>query len=361
MATVPRTLVGRDADAYFEDEPETFRALADTVAASVESEIDPSSFQTPNERFNGEWAMGTHQMTALGLSQVVSAQPHLRARYLPAINGAVERLLRADTYQFARAAWQHGPFDDLEHGEGHAYLGYVALALGSLRELDPDTEHAAMHDRLIDALVRRMQAHPLGVVQTYPGEAYPCDLAAIVGAVALHARLTGVDRRHLLTHMARVFRTHFIDADSGYVVQSLRSDSTPLDAPRASGTALAAYFWSFADPMLEPSVADELDRVLLDRGLVTHFGFGGVMEYAPGHEGTGDIDSGPVVHGVSVSGTGFALAAARRQRDTDAFAALYRTAALFGVPIEDDEQTHFLTGGPLGNAIMLAMLTARRS
>lgn len=88
-ATVPRTLVGRDGGAYFADDRETFRALADTVAATADRGVSDVSFHTSSARFNGEWALGTHQMTALGLSQVVAARPELRAHYLPAIERSV--------------------------------------------------------------------------------------------------------------------------------------------------------------------------------------------------------------------------------------------------------------------------------
>jgi hypothetical protein len=356
-AIVPRHLVGRDAHAWFTDDRETLEALADTVASASTVVVTASAFHTGNARFDGEWAMGTHQMSALGLAQVALAHPELRTRYLPAIDASVARLLDDATFAFATDAWGQGPWASLADDHGHGYLGYVALALGSLRELDPDTIHAAAHDRLVDALVRRIEAQPLGIVQTYPGEAYPCDIAAIVGAIGQHARITGRDRSALVGRMAAVYRGHWIDRDSGYLVQSLRVDGTALDAPRASGTALAAYFWSFADR----SLAAELDTALLDVGAASLFGFGGIREYAPGHVGSGDIDSGPVLLGVSVSATGFSLAAARRQGDAARFEQLVRTAALFGIPVAQAGRRRFVTGGPLGNAIMLAMLTARRS
>lgn len=357
-AVVPRHLVGRDADAWFTDDAAVARALADSVEASLVDPVTPAAFHTGSRRFDGEWAMGTHQMATLGLVQVALAHPELRERYAPAIELALAPLLDDHTFGFAADAWGAGPWESLSSDRGLGYLGYVALALGSLRELDPTTDHAATHDRLIDALVRRIEAHPLGVVETYPGEAYPCDIAAIVGAIAQHGRITGRDRTALVEHMAAVYRTRWIDPDSGYLVQSLRvADARPLDAPRGSGTALAAYFWSFADPTL----ATELDRAVLEAGGASLLGFGAIREYAPGHAGTGDIDSGPVVHGMSVSATGFSLAAARRQGDHARFAALYRTAALFGLPLMGDGRLRFVAGGPLGNAIMLAMLTARRS
>jgi hypothetical protein len=67
-----------------------------------------------------------------------------------------------------------------------------------------------------------------------------------------------------------------------------------------------------------------------------------------------------VVLGVGVSPTGFSIAAARRIDDRDWHARLVATATLFGAPIASDDRLQFVSGGPIGDAIMFAMLTAPR-
>jgi hypothetical protein len=95
-------------------------------------------------------------------------------------------------------------------------------------------------------------------------------------------------------------------------------------------------------------------------------GFGGIREHPPGTiGGSGDIDSGPVPLGGSVSATGFGIAAARIAGDRNATLALSRTAWLFGVPVDraaDDGAAAraWLSGGPLASALLVAMLTAER-
>ncbi len=353
-AVVPRALVGREADALFDGDRDAQDGLARAVAAYVTRDVGEGSFHTGSKRFDGEWALVTHQMAALGLAQVIAAHPELRARYLPALRRAVDDLFRPATWAFAREAWGHDPLESLDTDEGHAYLGYVALAMGALRSVDPSTPHAALHDRIVAALARRLERSPDGVIETYPGEAYPADIASVVGAVGQHAGLTGTDRRALLARMVRVYRERFTHRPSGYLAQSVGHGGQ--GDPRGSGTALAAYFLSFADAGLARELAGALART----GHVSFAGFGAVREYAPGAAGRGDIDSGPVLLGVSVSATGFALAAARQSGDRDRYRALYRTAALFGVPVARDGGWRFVTGGPLGNAILLATLTARR-
>jgi hypothetical protein len=92
---------------------------------------------------------------------------------------------------------------------------------------------------------------------------------------------------------------------------------------------------------------------------VNVFGFGGVREYARGMNGQGDVNAGPIVFGVSVGATGFGLGAARANGDREGFRALYRSTSLFGAPTSLDHRMAFAMGGFLGNALLLAMLTAR--
>jgi len=61
-----------------------------------------------------------------------------------------------------------------------------------------------------------------------------------------------------------------------------------------------------------------------------------------------------------VGATGFGLGAARAHGDADLFRELYRSAYLVGVPVARGGKTSFAAGGTLGNALLLAMLTANR-
>jgi len=86
-------------------------------------------------------------------------------------------------------------------------------------------------------------------------------------------------------------------------------------------------------------------------------GFGYINEYPDDAHGPGDVDSGPLIFSISPSGCAFSLAAARAFDDRDAFVRLYRTAHLMGTPVDVSGRRTYVTGGPLGNAILLAMLT----
>jgi len=351
-AFVPRLLSGDGAAGLWRGD-ESQLELGRDVARRALSRVDAASFHTGSARFDGEWAFGTHLMSTLGLGQAVLAHPAERASFVPAMERSVLRLLAPETNAFGTAAWGRPGLGDLARGHGHGYLGYANLALSMLRLIDERTRSAPLGDELTEALARRLEAAPHGLFETYPGETYPPDMAMVAGSIALHDCAVGRPPRAFMPAWRAAFR-RYIDPRSGLLYQAAdaRSGET-IGAPRGSGTALAAYATSFVDRALSRQLFDGLSRQAL-----TVLGFGMVREYPTGYEGEGDIDSGPVLFGLGVSATGFALSGARLHGDERLFTALYRTADLFGVPLADAGTRHFMSGGPLGNAILLAMTGA---
>ncbi len=360
LALLPRWLCGAQANALFDDDSVAQRALARGVIHQLrqqqQQQQDTLFYHTGHARFDGQSAIAVYQMTLLGLGQMVLRRPALRARYLPIMRQAANRLVDPHTLVYAAQRYgQHGVVG-MAPGAGHAYLGYINLGLGMLRMVDPDTPHAALHDRLTQQLKQRLAASPQGLIDTYPGECWPPDVAAVAGSIGLHGAATGSDHHHMLNTWARRFRRCAVDP-SGYLVQRITSGGCqPLDAPRGSGTALAAYFISFSHHEL----SQQLYHALREHGTQRLFGFAAINEYAPGYAGGGDINAGPIIMGLSVGATGFGLGAAKVRGDRNTFTQLLRTTTLFGLPAQVGLGRGYAAGGALGNALLLAMLTAAK-
>jgi hypothetical protein len=352
VVVVPRHLCGGMPQAFFDDDTDDPVALARGVAHHLEAGPTPADFSTGAALFDAEWAFGSHVMGVLGLAQVIRQRPQTRDALLPALRIGSRRLLDPALRKFGTEAWGDDGLSAQSEGD-HAYLGYAALALSVARTVDPAPSWT--DDALLARLTERVLASPTGMIETYPGEAYPVDVSSIVGAAAVLARHQKRPTPPVVAHYVGELRRRYLD-EHGYLVQAVDArDGQPFSRGRASGTALAAYFVGFADAPLQA----DLYRAL-DAHTGTFFGFHGVHEYADGRDGRGDVDSGPVPLGISVSGTGFMIASARAQGDRDRFVGLARTAMLFGMPSQQAGRLRFASGGPLGDAILLAMLTAER-
>ena len=375
LATIPHRLCERDAAAYYDGDPERVSALAASVAHWTGEELAPSSFATGSTRFDGEWLFGTYMMAAMGFGQVALASDDRttlprRAESIARMERCLDAMLSPAARVFDRDAWSLDALASIDappgssRDRGHvAYLGYAGLALGLHRLVAGSSRFDATHDAIVAALERRFMASPTGFVETYPGEVYPVDNTAALGALALHAKALrgGRDSTPGLARGLDAVRTRGVQHGTGLLAQSASaSTGGPRDPGRGSGTALASYFLAYADPALSASLYRAVHRELFR----TIVGFGAILEHPSSCDscaGRVDIDSGPVFAGFGVSATGFAIGASRANDDRDAFTSLYATAHLFGAPYDDEKARTFATGGPLGDAILFAMLTAPRT
>ncbi len=351
------------ADAWQTSDSRAALALSEVVDDAITAGPDasnpgPLGIAPGNEHFTGEWWFGADVMAAAGHGNLALQHPEQRAILAERCSRAVDAAISPTAWGFDTARWGDAALahlDDDRHD--HAVLGYLGVAMGLERLADPDNRHAALHDRVIAALSRRLQAGP--ILETYPGEAYPVDHSASLAAIALHADATGQPRPAWLQAHIDDWASRYVD-DRGLVVQAASSATgAPRSRTRGSGSALAAWFLGYADPALAARISEGIHDELGD----TVLGLGVVREYAPadcggGQACHGDIDSGPLILGASIAATGFSLGAARRLGDDAWFRALWATTRTFGQPLPGGG---FATGGPLGDAIMLAMLTTPRS
>ncbi len=357
-----------DAGMWLAGDLEPALALSDAVASDLHAGTlagsGPLGLSPQSPRFDGEWRFGTYAMAAVGHAQVGLRHPSLAPLMAQRTAEAIDVLLESESWRFDESVWGDQALLHLDQDtvggrrHEHAVLGYLGVALGLERRLSPDGPHAALHDRLVAALTRRLaDRHSAGVpiLETYPGEGYPVDHAAVLAAISLHAAATGQPEPAWLDAHIDAWARAFLD-ERGLLVQIVDPvTGEPLQPGRGSGSALAAWFLGFSRPALSARLSAAIREELGD----SIFGMGVVREYAPatcaaGHPCRGDVDSGPLIMGASISATGFSLGSALRLGDAVWLESLWRTASTFGQPGADGA---FAAGGSLGNAIMLAMLT----
>jgi hypothetical protein len=348
---LPAPLLRTGAHTWIDPSSDAGPDLAASLDARLRRGVQSDGFGTGAPVIDGEWLLASYAFAAVGYAQVGARHPETREANIARANFAVEQLMLPEVRRFDTALWGDDMLSCLhQDAHDHVVLGYLALGLGGARLLDPNMPRAALHDEVIATLERRLARGQGALLETYPGRAWPVDNASMYAAIGLHARATGRPVPAAVSRRIARWETDFVD-DDGLLIQSVRPDSgAPTDTVRGSGTSLAAWLMGF----VAPDTAGRLARGTRDTLGDTFLGLGVVREYRPGVDGRGDVDSGPLVLGYSISGTGFALGAARQIGDRDWAAELWSTTRLFGVPWR---RSGFLTGGPLGNALLLAFLT----
>jgi hypothetical protein len=357
VSFLPYFWCARHARDWFDGDKARQEELAKGVAHWLEEGVTRSSFDTGSQQFNGEWLFGTYMMAGMGYGQMILQHPESRDTYLPLMERCLDRLLSEDVKAFDVAMWGDDPIDSLSRDSHHAaYLGYMNLLLSLHRQIAPESRFADLNDRITATLRKRVASSAIRLIESYPGEVYPVDNCMVIGSIGLHARATGQACDAFLSSWSTYAREHYVDKETGLLYQCVFSvDGRPIDFPRGSGTALGLYGLSFADPVfareLYQAMETELDRRV--------FLFGVAREYPANIRGErGDIDSGPVVLGYGMSATGFLISGSRIHGDYQRYRELFATAYGWGAPYRHAGRLNFVTGGPLGDAIMFAMLTA---
>lgn len=334
-------ITGRDA-ARIDEDASPVRALARTVAERAHTGTGPVGPGSP--RFDGEWRTVTCAFGALGLAQTAEAHPEDAQALKAAARTCLQALQTPEARGFARTPWGVDGGADLAHDGGHAWLAYEALALAvSHRAFPEDAWIAERHAAVHAALVRRLAVHTPATLQTYPGETYPPDQAVLLAAVELGG--------HDATAWRQAWWEASVDPRTGLLIQR-RDPATgaAADSARGSGTLLAAWALGLAG-LPEGESLWEASREHLYTELV---GYAAIREVPSGAPARMDVDSGPVVLGLGLSASGFALGASRTQGDLAAFRRLHRLAWLVGAPAERGGHRRFVTGGAVGDALLLA-------
>ena len=210
----------------------------------------------------------------------------------------IERLadvaLQQSTRAFDTRRYGTDALATLSGDEGHVgYLGHLMLVLGAECALG-SSRHRGQADAVAHALRRRFLAAPFGLVDTYPGEQWIPDNAAALAGVELYARCRGQPS------IAFVGRRWPKDREG-------RLMFTRLAQPRGSGAGWNSIYL----PLIDADFAiEQYARARASFEVQLPFGLAAFREFPRGVDGSGDVDSGPLIFGLSPSGTGFAIAGA---------------------------------------------------
>ena len=205
-----------------------------------------------------------------------------------------------------------GAGDPLPHGA--FYHGWRLLLLVDRAALTGDPAQRAEVETEARRILTALQADPLPA--SYPGRAWPCD---VVVALAAAHRAAGLVE---LPGLPAVTRQWFAAVETHRDPSGLLIHRRGGDVARGSSQAIIQAFL----PDIDPVRAAREWRVFKEQFVVSELGLVGVREYPRGVADDGDVDSGPLVAGVSASASAVTLAAARRNGDLELAKVLDRWA-----------------------------------
>lgn len=322
---------------------------ANSRLAYLSKRIDADDFPgfAPGEPFHGEWKLMSLSWTATATTNLAFRDPTTRGERAAQLERWAARILAPDMRDYETQQWGTDAFDTLDRAEGHAgYLGHVALTLDAACLLGAKRDES-LHARIIESLARRIGASPQGLIETYPNEIYVADNVVVMAGIAQYDACVGEPlHAELIRDWVEKLRTNWVDPHTGVLVFA------PGQPSRGSGAAWNSFYLPFIDEALAAEQSREMWATFGDAALGGWLV--GIREWPEGEGGGGDVDSGPLIMGISPSATGFALGDLTL-RGVERKGVL-RIAELTGITLGG----RYVTAPLVGDAIVLAARTATR-
>ncbi|MEV6426572.1 hypothetical protein [Nocardia sp. NPDC051463] len=179
----------------------------------------------------------------------------------------------------------------------------------------------------------------------YPGQAWPVDNVVAVAALRLHDRIVGSRFEPVIAQWLTSVRAQ-LDPATGL----LPHRTIPVkEGARGSSQAVIQRFLPEIDAVWATQQYSAFRRLFVD----TPLGLPGVREYPHGHNGAGDVDSGPLILGASASATVVTIGAARAHGDQTLAGPITGLGESLGIPVTLGDSKRYAFGAlPIGDAFL---------
>ncbi|WP_405094385.1 hypothetical protein [Micromonospora sp. NBC_01412] len=278
--------------------------------------------------------------------------------------GRREPALREARWALARLESPAGtaPFDPgLTPAYGIFWQGWTNWLRGGVLALQPadrrDPAEAARFAEASVAVGAAFDGSASPYLAAYPGQAWPVDSTVAIASLRLHDALLPPRFAGTVTRWLDGVRQR-LDPGTGLLPHRVDlATGAPAEVARATSQSVVQRFLVDVDP----AFAREQYLRFRDRFVATPLGLGpAVREYPHGMDGPGDVDSGPLLLGVSLSATVVTLGAAQSQGDAALAGALANYGDLVGLPVDTPWTRRYAFGVlPVGDAFLAWSKTAR--
>lgn len=308
-----------------------------------------------------EGAFFTNVLYGLAWVEIGRRRPEGSAERAAALAEARWALARLD------APASRAPFaPELDPPFGVFYIGWSNWLRGGALLLEPKdrrdpTDLARFQDECA-TLAAAFDRSPTPFLPAYPGQAWPVDSVVGIATLRLHDQLLEPRYGSMITRWLEEARA-LIDPATGLLPHRVDPENgAVLQGTRGSSQSIIARFLVEIDPVW----GREQYALFREQFVAAPFSLPGVREYPAGALGGSDVDSGPLVAGLSASATVVTLGAAQVHGDQalagDLLNAIEFVGSTFslGTAVGLDGSKRYVFGLlPVGDAFLAWSKTAR--
>ena len=312
------------------------------------------------EHYQGEWAIYSTSMLSAALVNTAILYPETREEAVEKIDSLIRITMSPELRRYDASSWGEDPLETLGGDKSHiSYISLLAWMVSGYKTIGGGGKFDALFDALCRAMARRIMDSPDINLQTFPGTyIYVPDMLVAIVALANYARLNGGRYQEVVDTWLANMKANHIDPATGLIKSFAPDGETWVgDQPvLGSYSALSVYYLTFVD---EDFARDQYE--LLKKTFLKKRPFAGFREHVKGTKGPLYLmDSGPVILGLSPTGTAFGIGGATYFQDWSLRKRFLRSGEMAGFTVSSKRSRHYLLGDyvPVGEAITLAMRTA---
>ncbi|MEV0682870.1 hypothetical protein AB0I35_03290 [Nocardia sp. NPDC050378] len=314
------------------------RAALDDGADTAAQQQFPEGHLFSNALYGLAWVQAAH------------AEPGLRPQAVRESRWALARLESEE----GRAVFS----PKLQPAHGIFWAGWTNWLRGAILSLDSsDSAQVQRFSEHSQEIAQAFAASDTPFLQAYRGQAWPVDSTVAIASLRLHDKLFGARHSAVIERWSEQARTR-LDPATGLLPHQVSAvDGSTASGSRATSQTVIHRFL----PDIDPEFAASQYSLYRDQFLTYPAGFGPALrEYPHGVDGNGDVDSGPLIAGISLSATVVAQGAARVNGDDALARALAAEGELLGLPIDLPGSKRYAFGlFPIGDAFVAWSSTAR--
>lgn len=324
----------------------------EALVSSMPSAVGP--------HFQGEWAIYSTSMLSAALVNIAKLYPETREEAVEKIDSLIKITMSPELRRYDASEWGEDPLESLDSNKSHiSYLSLLAWMISGYKTIGGDGRYDDLFDSLCETMARRITGSTDLNLQTFPGTyIYVPDMLVAIVALANYAHLNGGRYRNVVDLWLANMQANHMDPETGLSMSLVPDGETWVGNQPVLGSysALSVYYLTFVD---EAFAREQYG--LLKKAFFKKRPFSGFRELVKGTKGPILLmDSGPVIFGLSPTGTAFGIGGATYCKDTKTRKRFLRTGELAGFTVSSRSSRHYLLADyvPVGEAITLAMRTA---
>lgn len=311
--------------------------------------------------YAGQWAIYSCSMLTAALYNISRIYPEEKEQNIQRIERLIDIVLSPELREYDTNAWKEDALLSLSGKKSHmTYLSILSWMILNYKKAGGGSRHDKLLHSCCEAMHRRMlMSDDLNLLSFPRTPIFLPDMLVAIVALKQYGILYDGKYSTTVDAWLNKAKTIWRHKSTGLLKSMLPTKkNTKRRTLRGSYSALNCYYLSLIDPefaesqyysLLKTFYSDEAEDI-----------FWGIHEYLQKRPRFKlDVDAGPIVFGLSASGTAFAIGAATFFNDWKTRSKLLHTAEIAGQTVKRKHTRHYRLGELVivGEATTLAMRT----